>query len=152
MSETAAPRPTALVTGASSGFGVEFTRLFGADGWNVVMVARSGAAMEAVAQEVEERDRVALDDAEAAQGAGRAAYALVPLGPGPAAGAVVDRELLRLLLRPVGDGLVERRGTEGQLHGVVVAHGRTVAQATGGDKVGRLRLGCGFPDRATGCA
>jgi uncharacterized protein len=51
-------RPTALVTGASSGFGVEFTRLFGADGWNVVMVARSGAAMEVVAQEVEERDGV----------------------------------------------------------------------------------------------
>jgi uncharacterized protein len=51
-------RPTALVTGASSGFGAEFTRLFGADGWNVVMVARSGAAMEAVAQEVEERDGV----------------------------------------------------------------------------------------------
>lgn len=58
MSETASPRPTALVTGASSGFGVEFTRLFGADGWDVVMVARSGAAMETVAQEVEERDSV----------------------------------------------------------------------------------------------
>jgi uncharacterized protein len=51
-------RPTALITGASSGFGIEFTRLFGADGWNVVMVARSGAAMETVAQEVEERDGV----------------------------------------------------------------------------------------------
>ena len=48
-------RATALVTGASSGFGAEFTRLFGADGWNVVMVARSGAAMETVAQEVEGR-------------------------------------------------------------------------------------------------
>ena len=58
MSETGAPRRTALVTGASSGFGVEFTRLFGAEGWDVVMVARSGAAMETVAQEVEERDRV----------------------------------------------------------------------------------------------
>ena len=55
---TPASRRTALVTGASGGFGVEFTRLFGADGWNVVMVARSGAAMETVAQEVEERDRV----------------------------------------------------------------------------------------------
>lgn len=57
-SETSRPRPTALVTGASSGFGAELTRLFGADGWNVIMVARSGAAMEAVAQEVEERDGV----------------------------------------------------------------------------------------------
>ncbi|MGZ8602194.1 MAG: SDR family NAD(P)-dependent oxidoreductase [Actinomycetota bacterium] len=58
MSETTAPRGTALVTGASSGFGVEFTRLFAADGWDVVMAARSGAAMETIAQEVEERDRV----------------------------------------------------------------------------------------------
>ncbi|MET0801601.1 MAG: SDR family NAD(P)-dependent oxidoreductase [Actinomycetota bacterium] len=54
----AATRPTALVTVASGGFGVEFTRLFGADGWGVVMVARSGAAMEAIAREVEERDGV----------------------------------------------------------------------------------------------
>ena len=51
-------RSTALVTGASSGFGAEFTRLLGADGCNVVMVARSGAAMESIAQEVEERHGV----------------------------------------------------------------------------------------------
>jgi short-subunit dehydrogenase len=51
-------RPTVLITGASSGFGVEFTHLFASDGWNVVMVARGGAAMETVAQEVEERDGV----------------------------------------------------------------------------------------------
>ncbi len=44
---------TALITGASSGFGAEFTRLFAADGWNVVMVARGGAAMEALAREIE---------------------------------------------------------------------------------------------------
>ncbi len=57
MTEATA-RPTALVTGASSGFGVEFTRLFAADGWNVVMAARSGAAMQTVAHEAEERHRV----------------------------------------------------------------------------------------------
>ncbi|CAN5789375.1 SDR family oxidoreductase [soil metagenome] len=44
---------TALITGASSGFGAQFTRLFAADGWNVVMVARGGAAMEALAREIE---------------------------------------------------------------------------------------------------
>jgi short-subunit dehydrogenase len=60
MNRGAAARPTALVTGASGGLGTEFTRLFGADGWNVVMVARSGAAMELVAQEVEERDGVEI--------------------------------------------------------------------------------------------
>jgi uncharacterized protein len=54
----AGTRPTALVTGASSGFGIEFTRLFGADGWNVVMVARSVSAMEAVEADVEDRDGV----------------------------------------------------------------------------------------------
>lgn len=54
-------RPTALITGASSGFGVEFTRLFGADGWNVVMVARSGGAMQAVAREVQARHGVDVD-------------------------------------------------------------------------------------------
>ena len=58
MSQHGDRRETALVTGASSGFGVEFTRLLGADGCNVVMVARSGAAMEAIAQEVEERHGV----------------------------------------------------------------------------------------------
>jgi short-subunit dehydrogenase len=58
VSERDGGRRTALVTGASSGFGVEFARLFGADGWQVVMVARSGAAMEVVAQEIEERHGV----------------------------------------------------------------------------------------------
>lgn len=58
MSQRGDGRSTALVTGASSGFGAEFTRLFGADGCNVVMVARSGAAMESIAQEVEERHGV----------------------------------------------------------------------------------------------
>ncbi|MDH4111181.1 MAG: SDR family oxidoreductase [Actinomycetota bacterium] len=58
MTKIDARRRTAVITGASSGFGAEFTRLFGADGWNVVMVARSGAAMEAIAQEIEERHGV----------------------------------------------------------------------------------------------
>lgn len=53
-------RRVALVTGASSGLGLEFARLFGADGWDVVMVARTGATMEAVAQEIEERDGVVV--------------------------------------------------------------------------------------------
>lgn len=51
-------RPTAVVTGASSGFGVEFAGLFAADGWNVVMVARSEDPMQAVAQELRGRHGV----------------------------------------------------------------------------------------------
>ena len=48
-------RGTALVTGASSGLGAEFVRLLASEGYDVVLVARSGQAMEELAQYVEER-------------------------------------------------------------------------------------------------
>jgi len=51
-------RRTALVTGASSGFGREFARLFAADGFDVALVARTGAVLEELAQEVEMRHGV----------------------------------------------------------------------------------------------
>lgn len=51
-------RPTALVTGASSGFGAEFVRLLASERYDVVLVARSGQAMEGLAQYVEERHGV----------------------------------------------------------------------------------------------
>src|SRR4029077_12487848 len=53
--ETRQARRTALITGASSGFGAEFARLFAADGFDLILVARSGAAMEEIAQVEEER-------------------------------------------------------------------------------------------------
>jgi uncharacterized protein len=52
-------RPTAVVTGASSGLGLEFARLLGAKGYDLVLVARSGAPMEELAQYAEERHHVA---------------------------------------------------------------------------------------------
>jgi hypothetical protein len=44
-----------MITGASSGLGAEFAKLFARDGFDLVLVARSGAAMEDIAQEAEER-------------------------------------------------------------------------------------------------
>ncbi len=42
----------AIVTGASGGLGLEFARLLAADGHDVVLVARSGEKLEAIAQEL----------------------------------------------------------------------------------------------------
>lgn len=42
-------RRTALITGASSGFGAEFAKLFARDGFDLVLVARSGPTMHELA-------------------------------------------------------------------------------------------------------
>lgn len=47
-------RPYVLVTGASSGIGREFARLFAEDGWNLVITARNEERLGALKNEVEE--------------------------------------------------------------------------------------------------
>lgn len=51
-------RPLALVTGASGGIGLELARCAAADGHDLVLVARRGDALEAVAGELASRYRV----------------------------------------------------------------------------------------------
>jgi short-subunit dehydrogenase len=46
---------TALITGASSGFGVEFARLFARDGYNLVLVARSEGKLNDLAATLRQR-------------------------------------------------------------------------------------------------
>jgi short-subunit dehydrogenase len=51
----AAPKQVALITGASSGIGLELSRLFAADGFDLVLVARSEGKLRELAKEVAEK-------------------------------------------------------------------------------------------------
>lgn len=55
MNTTSDEIPYVLITGASSGIGREFARLFAQDGWNLVLTARNEVNLEALKAEVEER-------------------------------------------------------------------------------------------------
>src|SRR5258706_12474282 len=57
--EMLATGQTALVTGASSGIGLELARLFAAGGYGLVLVARSGGRLEELASGLRRRHGVA---------------------------------------------------------------------------------------------
>jgi len=48
-------KKTALITGASSGIGLDFVHLFAADGWDVALVARTESRLREIAADVERR-------------------------------------------------------------------------------------------------
>jgi short-subunit dehydrogenase len=80
-------KPVAIVTGASSGLGVDFARELAKDGYELVLVARSTAALETVAQELRTAHGtvahvVSLDLAKPGAGAALAA-AVADLGLEP---------------------------------------------------------------------
>jgi uncharacterized protein len=58
--ETVSAGQTTLVTGASSGIGLELARLFAAGGYGLVLVARSSGKLEELASELRNRHGVAV--------------------------------------------------------------------------------------------
>jgi short-subunit dehydrogenase len=49
---------TVLITGASSGIGLELARCFAADGGRLVLVARNAAALEKLAEELRQKNKI----------------------------------------------------------------------------------------------
>lgn len=58
---TTSSRPLAVVTGASSGIGEQFARRYAREGYDLVLVARSGAALHAVADELSAQHGVVVE-------------------------------------------------------------------------------------------
>ena len=58
---TSANRETVLVTGASSGIGLELARCFAADGCHLILLARNTPALEALADELRRTHNIQVD-------------------------------------------------------------------------------------------
>src|SRR4051794_6733983 len=53
-------KPNALITGASSGIGLELAKLFAAEGFGLALVARDEARLRKVAEELRARNNVTV--------------------------------------------------------------------------------------------
>ena len=60
VSASGLPVRTALITGSSSGIGLELARLFAADRYNLVLVARGRAALQQLGEELQAQHGVAV--------------------------------------------------------------------------------------------
>lgn len=58
VSEIKTPNLTTLITGASSGIGLELARLFAKDGYNLVLVARNRSKLESLGKELQSEHQV----------------------------------------------------------------------------------------------
>ena len=58
ITETTSINATTLITGASSGIGLELARLFAKDRYNLVLVARNHTQLESLAQELRSEHQV----------------------------------------------------------------------------------------------
>jgi short-subunit dehydrogenase len=81
-------RPVTLITGASSGIGAELARLFAAEGHEIVMVARSEAQLNTVADQIgaagHTRPHVVAVDLSRMDGGARLGHELAARGLAPA--------------------------------------------------------------------
>ncbi|APJ03606.1 SDR family NAD(P)-dependent oxidoreductase [Silvanigrella aquatica] len=58
LNENSKKNLTALITGASSGIGLDFAHLFAKDGYNLILVARSGDKLDHLAKELIEKYKI----------------------------------------------------------------------------------------------
>ena len=94
----------ALVTGASGGIGLELARCFAAAGYDLVLAARSGAALEKVAKDLSEESGVAAQAIACDLG--------TPDGASTLIGEVTRRRLqIDVLVNDAGSGLAKSMQT-----------------------------------------
>ena len=74
-------KETVLITGASSGIGLELAKCFAADGCRLVLVARNREAMEKLAEELRNRGKRLTSAVPVPCPRGKIIGAVAPAGP-----------------------------------------------------------------------